>query len=79
MMAINNTLDFKEKLLVEYPSVIGTVCDIKTLDKLNPNKNFVKMKDLERILLKLNNEYFIEIFTDEVKTKKIRPKFNLSN
>ena len=70
MMAINNTLAFKEKLLLEYASVIGTVFDIKTLDKLNPIKNFVKMKDLERILLKINNEYFIEIFTDEVESQK---------
>ena len=70
MMSINSTLTFKEILLLKYGAVIGTVFDIKTLDKLNPIKNFVKMKDLERFLLKLNNEYFIEIFTDEAETQK---------
>ena len=70
MMSINSTLDFKEIVLLKYASVIGTVFDIKALDKLNPIKNFVKMKDLERILLKIYNEYFIEIFTDEAETQK---------
>ena len=70
MMSINNTLTFKELLLFKYASVIGTVFHIKTLNKLNPIKKFVKMKDLERTLLKLNNEYFIEIFTDEAETQK---------
>ena len=69
-MALNSTLSFKEIVLLKYASIIGTVFDIKTLDKMNPIKNLIKINDLENILLRLNNEYFIETFLEEVENQK---------
>ena len=69
-MYINNLLSFKEILILKYASVIGTVFDIKTLDKMNPLKSIIKIKDLEKILLKLYNEYIIETFTEEIDNQK---------
>ena len=69
-MHINSLLSFKEILLLKYASIIGTVFDMKTLDKINPLKSVVKIKDLEKNLLKFNNEYIIETFTDEPENQK---------
>ena len=69
-MTINSLLSFKELLLLKYASIIGTVFDIKTLDKMNPLKNIIKIKDLEKILIKFNNEYIIETFTEEAENQK---------
>ena len=69
-MSINSLLSFKEILLLKYASVIGTVFDLKTLDKMNPMKSILKIKDIEKILLKFNNEYLIETFTEEIENQK---------
>jgi hypothetical protein len=73
---INNILDFKEILLLEYASIIGTIFDLKTFDKLNPLKSIIKINDLEKILLKLKNEYIAEIFTEEIENQK-KKRLNL--
>ena len=69
-MTVNSLLSFKEILILKYASIIGTVFDIKTLDKMNPLKSIIKLKDLEKILLKLNNEYILETFTEEAESQK---------
>ena len=69
-MHINSLLSFKEIILLKYASVIGTFFDLKTLDKINPMKSILKIKDLEKILLKLNREYLIETFTEEIENQK---------
>ena len=69
-MCINSISSFKEILLLKYASIIGTVFDMKTLDKINPIKNIVKIKDLEKMILKFNNEYIIEIFTEDPENQK---------
>ena len=69
-MTINSLLSFKEILILKYASVIGTVFDIKTLDKLNPLKSIIKRKDLEKILIKLYNEYILEIFLEDIENQK---------
>jgi peptide subunit release factor RF-3 len=37
---------------------------------MNPLKNIIKIKDLEKILMKFNNEYIIETFTEEAENQK---------
>ena len=73
---INNLLDFREIILLKYASIIGTIFDIKTFDKMNPLKNIFKIRDLEKILLKLNDEYIIETFTEEIENQN-KKKVNL--
>jgi hypothetical protein len=77
-MLINSSLSFKEILLLKNASIIGTVFDIKTLDKMNPLKKIIKIKDLEKILIKLNKQYIIETFIDEIENQKNKRK-NLLN
>ena len=62
-MKINSLLNFKETLILKYACILGTIFDLQTLDKLNPLKSIIKIKDLEKVMLKLNKEYIIEIFS----------------
>ena len=71
-MKINSLLNFKETLILKYACILGTIFDLQTLDKLNPLKNIIKIKDLEKVMLKLYNENIIEIFSSyENKSQKI--------
>ena len=63
-MKINSLLNFKETLILKYACILGTIFDLQTLDKLNPLNNIIKIKDLEKVMLKLSNENVIEIFTN---------------
>ena len=61
-MKVNSLLNFKETLILKYACILGTIFDLQTLDKLNPLNSIIKIKDLEKIMLKLSNENIIEIF-----------------
>jgi len=61
-MKVNSLLNFKETLIMKYASILGTIFDLQTLDKLNPLNSIIKIKDLEKLMLKLSKEYIIEIF-----------------
>ena len=63
-MKINSILNFKETLIFKYACIIGTIFDLQTLDKLNPLYSIIKMKDLEKVMEKLDKEHIIEIFSD---------------
>ena len=63
-MKVNSLLNFKETLIMKYASILGTIFDLQILDKLNPLNSIIKIKDLEKLMLKLSNEYIIEIFYD---------------
>ena len=69
-MKINSLLNFKEILILKYACVLGTIFDIQNLDKLNPLNSIIKLKDLEKVMQKLNNEYIIEIFSNYSKPEK---------
>ena len=69
-MMFNNLLSYKEIMIIKFASIIGNIFDLKTLDKLNPLKNIIKIKDMEKLLLKLNNEYLLEIYYPEIEKKK---------
>ena len=70
-MKINSILNFKETLILKYACVLGTIFDLQTLDKLNPLNNIMKIKDLEKVMLKLSNENIIEIFSNyDIKSEK---------
>ena len=73
-MIINTLLSYKEIILIKYASIIGNIFDLNTLEKLNPLKNLIKIKEIEKILLKLNNEYLLEIYYQEIEknTNKIQ-------
>ena len=63
-MKINSLLNFKETLIFKYACIIGTIFDLKTLDKLNTIYNIIKLRDLKYTIEKLNREHIIEIFPD---------------
>ena len=63
-MKINSILNFKETLIFKYACIIGTIFDLKTLDKLNPLYSIIKLRDLKNVIEKLNKEQIIEIFPD---------------
>ena len=62
-MKINSILNFKETLIFKYACIIGTIFDLQTLDKLNPLNSIIKIKDLEKVMEKLEKEHIIEIFS----------------
>ena len=66
---ITSLLTYKEIIPIKYASIIGNIFDLKTLEKLNPLKNIIKVKDIEKVLLKLNNEYLLEIYYKNVEYK----------
>jgi hypothetical protein len=74
-MKINSLLNFKETLILKYACVLGTIFDLQTLDKLNPLNTIIKIKDLEKVMLKLSNEYIIELFSNyHIKSDKSQNK-----
>ena len=62
-MKINSILNFKETLIFKYACILGTIFDLQTLDKLNPLYSIFKMKDLIKVIEKLEKEHIIEIFS----------------
>ena len=68
-MMINTLLSYKEIMILKFASIIGNIFDLKTLEKINPLKNIIKIKDMEKILLKLNSEYLLEIYYQDLETK----------
>ena len=67
-MMINSLLSYQEIMLLKYASIIGNIFDLKTLEKLNSMKT-IKVKEMEKILIKLNNEYLLEIYYRDVENK----------
>ena len=66
---INSLLCNKEIMILKYASIIGNIFDLKTLEKLNQLKSTIKVKDMEKIINKLNNEYLLEIYYQDVENK----------
>ena len=66
---INSLLSNKEIMILKYASIIGNIFDLKTLEKLNQLKSNIKVKDIEKIFNKLNNEYLLEIYYQDVENK----------
>ena len=62
-MKINSILNFKETLIFKYASILGTIFDLQTLDKLNPLCSIFKLEDLEKTMEKLEKGHIIEIFS----------------
>ena len=68
-MVINILLSYKEIVMLKYASIIGNIFDLKTMEKLNPLKNIIKVKDMEKLLMKLNNENILEIYYPEIENR----------
>ena len=68
--SINKILNFREHLILKYASIIGTMFDIKTLDKINPLNSIIKIEDIINLVEKLNKEYFAELYNVYNQTKK---------
>ena len=68
--SINKILNFREILILKYASIIGTMFDIKTLDKINPLNSIIKIEDIIMITEKLNKEYFAELYNNDNQIKK---------
>ena len=67
--SLNKILNFKEILILKYASIIGTIFDMKILNKINPLNNIVKDEDIIKLVEKLNENYFIELH-NEIQLKK---------
>ena len=67
--SINKILNFREILILKYASIIGTIFDIKTLDKINPLNSIIKIENIINLAEKLNKEYIAELYNDD-QTKK---------
>ena len=67
--SLNKILNFKEILILKYASIIGTIFDMKILNKINPLNNIVKNEDIIKLVEKLNENYFIELH-NEIQLKK---------
>ena len=67
--SLNKILNFKEILCLKYASIIGTLFDMKILNKINPLNNIIKNEDIIKLVEKLNENYFIE-FHNESQLKK---------
>ena len=68
--SINKILNFREILILKYASIIGTIFDIKTLDKINPLNSIIKIEDIIILIEKLNKEYFAELYNNDFQVKK---------
>ena len=68
--SINKILNFREILILKYASIIGTIFDIKTLDKVNPLNSIIKIEDIIVLAEKLNKEYFLELYNNDNQIKK---------
>ena len=68
-MVINTVLSFKEIIILKYASIIGNIFDLKTLEKLNPLKHIIKVKDMEKLLMKLNEKYLLELYYPEIENR----------
>ena len=67
--SLNKVLNFKEILILKYASIIGTLFDLKILNKINPLNNIIKNEDIIKLVEKLNENYFIELH-NEIQSKK---------
>ena len=67
--SLNQILNFKEILILKYASIIGTLFDLKILNKINPINNIIKKEDIIKLVEKLNLNYFIELH-NEIQIKK---------
>ena len=67
--SINKILNFREILILKYASIIGTIFDMKILNKINPLNSIVKNEDILKLAEKLNQNYFLE-FHNETALKK---------
>ena len=63
--SINKILNFREILILKYASIIGTIFDIKTLDKINPLNSIIKIENIINLTEKLNKEYIAELYNDD--------------
>ena len=68
--SINKILNFREILILKYASIIGTIFDIKILDKINPLNSIIKIEDIINLTEKLNKEYFVELYNNDNQIKK---------
>ena len=66
---INALLSYKEIVILKYACIIGNIFDLKTLEKLNHFKNIIKVKDMEKLLIKLNEEYLLEMYYPEIENR----------
>ena len=70
--SINKLLNFREILILKYASIIGTIFDIKTLDKINPLNSIIKIEDIINLAEKLTKEYFAELHNEnQIKKNKL--------
>ena len=74
--SMNKILNFREILILKYASIMGTMFDIKILDKINPLSSIIKIEDIITLTEKLNKEHFVELFNDnQIKKNKLICKF----
>ena len=74
--SMNKLLNFREILILKYASIMGTMFDIKILDKINPLSSIIKIEDIITLTEKLNKEHFVELFNDnQTKKNKLICKF----
>ena len=74
--SMNKILNFREILILKYASIMGTMFDIKILDKINPLSSIIKIEDIITLTEKLNKEHFVELFNDnQTKKNKLICKF----
>ena len=74
--SMNKILNFREILILKYASIMGTMFDIKILDKINPLSSIIKIEDIITLAEKLNKEHFVELFNDnQIKKNKLICKF----
>ena len=74
--SMNKLLNFREILILKYASIMGTMFDIKILDKINPLSSIIKIEDIIILTEKLNKEHFVELFNDnQTKKNKLICKF----
>ena len=67
--SLNKILNFREILILKYASIIGTIFDMKMLNKINPLNNIIKDEDIFKLVEKLNDNHFIELH-NEIQQKK---------
>ena len=70
--SLNKILNFREILILKYASIIGTLFDMKLLNKINPLNNIIKNEDIIKLVEKLNENYFIELHNEsQLKKNKL--------
>ena len=70
---IRRYLNFKEILCLKYASIIGTLFDMKMLNKINPLNNIIKDEDIFKLVEKLNENYFIELHNEIQQKNSVYP------